>query len=215
MKCKSITKMLAAYLGDELTAARQRQVENHLKYCMFCRMELSALKKTDKMLDSWKDVEPRKDIAAEVMLQIKKEQYETSAIQRIWQFLDTRKYKFARAVGALLILAAVFLGVNRNQNPGTGVKHGAISPMIPNLSGNVGTFQPERVIYPTPPGNTTVSTERILLVPKNDMISSSLELSDLLRQYYKPASPSAVPVVHNFYDYKNATIEIRIQPQGQ
>ena len=214
MKCKRITKMLAAYLGDELTAARQRQVENHLKYCLFCRMELSALKKTDKMLDSWKDVELRKDIASEVMLRIKKEQDETSGIQRVWQFLDTRTYQFARAAGALLILAAVFFGVNRNQNPGTGVNSAGI-PIIQNLSGDAGTFQPGQVIYSTHPGNATLRSESILLVPENDLVSSSLELSDLLRQYYKPASPSAAPVIHNFYDYNNATIEIIIQQQGQ
>lgn len=50
MKCKDLEKLLPLYLDNELTAAQEQVVEEHLKTCLSCAVTLSRLKKVSTLL---------------------------------------------------------------------------------------------------------------------------------------------------------------------
>jgi anti-sigma factor RsiW len=73
MDCKDISRLMAAYLDNEVTAEERRQIESHLAGCPRCRKELAetaaardslrhAFKETADEVpvprDTWKQIQP-------------------------------------------------------------------------------------------------------------------------------------------------------------
>ena len=194
MKCNRIKKTLAAYLDDELTARRKEQVENHLKYCVFCRIELGAFRKSSKLLDGWSDIQPRKDIAGEVMLQIQKSRQDASVWERAWQFFDARKYQVAKAAALVLILAAIVTSVNLPQRQGA----------RPGLADMDGTVKRAPVVQPLRP----------LIQPSKEIpMPEDHELFKMYNQYYGTAAGKSSELrVRSFYDNKNRSMHLIVYP---
>jgi hypothetical protein len=74
MNCRKAIRQLPAHLDHELSEADAKELEAHLRVCVFCSTELSALRATSKMLDSWRAVLPQRCHAAAVIKEIRAEE---------------------------------------------------------------------------------------------------------------------------------------------
>lgn len=61
-------------MDRELTEGERKEVERHLEVCLFCSTELSALRTTSRMLDSWDAAPPRRSRVADVIGQVRAEE---------------------------------------------------------------------------------------------------------------------------------------------
>ncbi len=129
MKCKKVVKILPAYLDDELAAGVKKKVESHLRYCVLCRNELSALKESDRLLDVWNGIEPRKDLVGAVVSSIERESEEVSWADRFYDSIVRNKYKLVTAGANLLILAIVLLNLSNFFRSGPTTKAGISVPV--------------------------------------------------------------------------------------
>ena len=111
MKCKKVVRILPAYLDDELGAGVKKKVERHLKYCVLCRNELRALKESDRLLDVWNGIEPRKDLVGAVVGCLEGESEEVSWTDRFYDSIVRNKYKLVTAGANLLILAIILFNL--------------------------------------------------------------------------------------------------------
>ena len=82
MKCEEVSKEFAAILDGELEEAEMNVIKEHLRECSSCAQELQLHQKTSNLLRIWEDVEPKPQLASEVMATIDKEvrQYKRPAI---------------------------------------------------------------------------------------------------------------------------------------
>ena len=74
MNCRKAIRQLPAYLDRELTEGERKEVKQHLGVCLFCSTELSALRTTSRMLDSWDAASPRRSRVADVIGQVRAEE---------------------------------------------------------------------------------------------------------------------------------------------
>jgi anti-sigma factor RsiW len=58
MNCRAIRALLTPYLDDELDDVRREAVRHHLRCCARCRVELSTLDKTVRIIRLWAGVNP-------------------------------------------------------------------------------------------------------------------------------------------------------------
>jgi hypothetical protein len=103
MNCRKTIRQLPAYLDNELTEDEAKALQKHLEVCVFCSTELSALRATTKMLNSWRSIEPRRRCVDAVIAQIRAE--DGGAVERggTWRRLFrsqwvTRPVRVAAAV---------------------------------------------------------------------------------------------------------------------
>ncbi len=129
MKCKKVVRILPAYLDDELAAGVKKKVERHLKYCVLCRNELSALKESDRLLDVWNGIEPRKDFVGAIVSSIERESEEMSWADRFYDSIVRNKYKLVTAGANLLILAIILLNLSHIFRSGPTTKAGISIPV--------------------------------------------------------------------------------------
>ena len=104
MKCKKAIRQLPAYLDGELTESERAEVDRHLEVCLFCSTQLSALRRTSTMLDSWGAIFPRRSRVPDVVGQIQAEKEGAfDAHKTLWNYGVTG---FAvRAAAAVVFLA--------------------------------------------------------------------------------------------------------------
>jgi anti-sigma factor RsiW len=77
MDCKDVSRLMAAYLDNEVTAEERRQIEAHLAGCPRCRKELADMAAAQDSLrrafketaseagvprDTWKQIQPGLEI---------------------------------------------------------------------------------------------------------------------------------------------------------
>ena len=115
MKCRKIAKELPAYIANELSERARSRVEKHLKHCVPCTTELRALKRTDELLDTLGDVEPRRDLVGLVVRQIEREQETIPVFKRFLLTLRQRRPQLQYAAVNVLILVLLTLGIYRYQ----------------------------------------------------------------------------------------------------
>jgi hypothetical protein len=73
MKCKKAIRQLPAYLDRELADEERKELEQHIEVCLFCSTQLSALRTTSSVLDSWIAVPLRRSRVPDVVGQIRAE----------------------------------------------------------------------------------------------------------------------------------------------
>jgi len=115
MKCRKVAKELPAYIANELSERARSRVEKHLKHCVLCTAELGALKRTDQLLDTLGDVEPRRDLVGLVMRHIEREQETIPAFKRFLISLRERRPQLQYAAANILIVVLLALGIYRYQ----------------------------------------------------------------------------------------------------
>jgi hypothetical protein len=100
-------------LADELPEWARGRVEKHLKHCVLCTGELRALKRTDQLLDTLGEVEPRRDLVGLVMRRIEREQEAIPAFKRFLISLRERRPQLQYAAVNVLIVLLLALGLHR------------------------------------------------------------------------------------------------------
>ena len=109
MNCRKAIRQLPAYLDHELTEGERKEVEQHLEVCLFCSTELSALRTTSRMLDSWGGAPPRRSRVADVVGQVRAEEQGVLLPHRnLWNYGLTVFALRAAAVFVFLTGSAMF-----------------------------------------------------------------------------------------------------------
>jgi anti-sigma factor RsiW len=97
-----ISKLLAAYCGDDLETTERSRVEEHLAVCAACRAELSDLQTALRLIRTTPEVEPPPWLATRIMARIREQQREKrSWLQRLFFPLHV---KLPFEVAALLLV---------------------------------------------------------------------------------------------------------------
>jgi hypothetical protein len=109
MKCRTVAKELPAYLANELSEQARSRIERHLKHCALCTAELRALERTDRLLGTLDQVEPRRDLVRHVMRHIEREQETIPAFKRFLTSLRERQPQLQRAAAYILLAAGLAL----------------------------------------------------------------------------------------------------------
>ena len=109
MKCRTVAKEIPAYLANELSERARSRVETHLKHCAVCTAELRALRRTDQLLGTLDEVEPRRDLVGHVMRHIEHEQETIPAFKRFLTSLRERQPQLQHAAAYILLMAALVL----------------------------------------------------------------------------------------------------------
>ncbi len=111
MNCRKAIRQLPAYLDHELSDREANMLERHLNVCVFCSTELSSLRATSKMLDSWGDASPQRSHAAAVIKQIQaREQGVMGSERTAWSFWTSHFPSLSlRAAASLLFLVVSVL----------------------------------------------------------------------------------------------------------
>ncbi len=109
MKCRTVAKELPAYLANELSERARSRVEKHLKHCALCTAELRALERTDQLLGTLDQVEPRRDLVGHVMRHIEREQETIPAFKRFLTSLRERQPQLQHAAAYILLAGALVL----------------------------------------------------------------------------------------------------------
>lgn len=126
MKCKKAIRQLPAYLDRELTENEIAEVDRHLEACLFCSTQLSALRRTSTMLDSWGAVSPRRSRVPDVVGQIRGEEEGAFHVHRsLWNYGVTGFVLRAAAAFVFLagsvIFSAHFTGERGTEKVSAGV----------------------------------------------------------------------------------------------
>ena len=109
MKCRTVAKELPAYLVNELSERARSRVETHLKHCPLCTAELRALERTDQLLGTLDETEPRRDLVGHVIRHIEREQETVPAFKRFLTSLRERQPQLQHAAAYILLTAALVL----------------------------------------------------------------------------------------------------------
>ncbi len=125
MNCKSCQDELANYLFEEDTAAKNAQVAVHLAGCEGCSEELSSLRKTMNLLDTWEVPEPSLYFDQKMAVLLREEQAKAPAgwLERMRErllFNTGRQFRpaLAGALALVLILGGGgFIGVSSFNQP--------------------------------------------------------------------------------------------------
>jgi len=130
MNCKSCQDELANFLFDGETAAKNTQVAEHLTGCAICSEELSSLRKTMNLLDTWEVPEPSPYFDQKLAVLLREEQAKAPAgwLERMRErllFNTGRQFRPALA-GALALVLVLggggFIGVSTFNQPDPGPK---------------------------------------------------------------------------------------------
>jgi hypothetical protein len=113
MTCRKVAQRLPAFLANELPEQARSRIERHLKHCVLCTAELGALKRTDQLLDTLGEVEPRRDLVGLVMRRIEREQEAIPAFKRFLISLRERRPQLQYAVANILIVLLLAFGLHR------------------------------------------------------------------------------------------------------
>jgi anti-sigma factor RsiW len=117
MRCKSVTKNLAAYLDNELSQSKARKVSRHLSRCGACKLRESQLRQSWSLLDALKPGEMPENLASIVQERITiahilpKPYRQPSPLYRY--------VRYAVAAGIILTVTLYFLAapINRESPP--------------------------------------------------------------------------------------------------
>jgi len=113
MTCRKVALKLPAFLANELPERARSRIEKHLKHCVLCTAELRALKRTDELLDTLGEVEPRRDLVGLVMRRIEREQETTPAFKRFLISLRERRPQLVRTAAYVLAVFMLAFGSYR------------------------------------------------------------------------------------------------------
>ncbi|MBN1918038.1 MAG: zf-HC2 domain-containing protein [Verrucomicrobia bacterium] len=120
MTCRKVVTQLPAYLASELSERASSRVEAHLKHCALCTAELGALKRTDQLLATLPQIEPRRDLVGLVMQHIERERDTLPAFKRFLLSLRERQTQLRYAVANVLLVVVLALTIisfeNRRRN---------------------------------------------------------------------------------------------------
>jgi hypothetical protein len=115
MKCRKVAQELPAYLANELSERARSRVERHLKHCAVCTDELRALERTDQLLGTLGEIEPRRDLVGLVMQRIEREQESIPAFKRFLIALNERRPRLQYAAANILLVLALGIMVYNYQ----------------------------------------------------------------------------------------------------
>ena len=115
MKCRKVAQELPAYLANELPEGTRDRVERHLKHCVPCRSELRALKRTDQLLDTLGEIEPRRDLVGLVMRRIEREQETLPVFKRFLISVRERRSQVVYAAANVLAVLLLAFGLYQYQ----------------------------------------------------------------------------------------------------
>jgi hypothetical protein len=107
MKCRKVARELPAYLANELPEQTRTRVERHLKHCALCSDEARALERTDQLLGTLGEVEPRRDLVGLVMQHIEREQESIPAFKRLLIALNERRPRLQYVAANILLVIAL------------------------------------------------------------------------------------------------------------
>lgn len=111
MKCADARKSLVAYLEEDLSPPRAKELEAHLVECKGCRSELKALKATLNLLREEAPPEASKEFLANLLPRVRMRLEERKRVRT--QLLP----RFAYPSAAVLTVLAVLLLVRLNIRP--------------------------------------------------------------------------------------------------
>jgi len=103
MNCDEIRPLLDAFAEGELESPRQQTVEEHLKQCLSCQKELSAIRRTVRLLTEFGEVDEPADFAQQVRQRI-----ETRRTRHILDRLLPRRPLTRMLAGATCLILAGF-----------------------------------------------------------------------------------------------------------
>jgi hypothetical protein len=113
MTCRKVARKLPAFLANELPEQARSRIEKHLKHCVLCTGELRALKRTDELLDTLGEVEPRRDLVGLVMRRIEREQETIPAFKRFLISLREQRPQLVRVAAYALVLLMLAFGLRQ------------------------------------------------------------------------------------------------------
>ena len=70
MNCRRVMNLLSAYVDGELTGAEMLEIRRHLSNCEECMKECESLQITKQMVARLRNVAPREDFAAAIMMRL-------------------------------------------------------------------------------------------------------------------------------------------------
>jgi anti-sigma factor RsiW len=70
MRCRAVTRNLAAYLDNELSARKARKVQEHLARCPACKLRESELRQSWSLLNAFSTVEPPESLTRSIWTRI-------------------------------------------------------------------------------------------------------------------------------------------------
>ncbi|QGP90946.1 hypothetical protein MGLY_02670 [Neomoorella glycerini] len=102
MNCSQYRELLSPYLDGALPANQQRDLENHLRRCPFCREELEALRQTVNLLQAWSEEELDLPAGFEERLRSRLE-----ATCRPWYWRLPKSWLSLAAAAAIMVAVAL------------------------------------------------------------------------------------------------------------
>jgi len=195
MKCRKVAKELPAYIANELSERARSRIEKHLKHCVPCRAELGALKRTDQLLDTLADVEPRRDLVGLVMRQIEREQETIPAFKRFLLILRERRPQLQYAAVNVLLVVLLAFGIyhyqgwraRQAQRHQAALLGGSGTPTVTGVNGvsRPGTlWMPKRfLLFRWKPATPAIAQEDDIRIPLSEtgieQLNSELELAKM------------------------------------
>ncbi|MBI4684137.1 MAG: DUF2275 domain-containing protein [Nitrospirae bacterium] len=109
MECKDIQEKLSAYIEEILSSEEKMRVDEHLKSCNACRMNLADLKKTIEFVKELDEVESPSWLTQKVMAKIRAEAEQKESIwKRLFSPLSV-KLPIGAAATILLAITAFYV----------------------------------------------------------------------------------------------------------
>jgi anti-sigma factor RsiW len=142
MTCRKVIRKLSAYLANELPGWARSRVEKHLRHCVLCTGELRALKRTDQLLDTLGEVEPRRDLVGLVMRRIEREQEAIPAFKRFLISLGERRPQLVRSAAYVVALLMLAFGLHQYYQARSPAANDGVRPMA-SVPGPTVSTRPE------------------------------------------------------------------------
>ena len=69
MNCQRIQRMFSAFVDQELSGSEQIQVQDHIRYCEACRIELESIEAVKKIASQLRPLEVSEDLLQKMMVE--------------------------------------------------------------------------------------------------------------------------------------------------
>ena len=112
MDCKDVSRLMAAYLDNEVTAEERRQIEAHLAGCLRCRKELADMAAAQNSLRrAFKETASETPLPRDTWKQIQPGLEEINRPSFLFLFRTRRRRLIATVILAAIIITLVILWV--------------------------------------------------------------------------------------------------------
>lgn len=115
MECSSIKERLSEYLEDAVSREEKVLIEEHLKSCARCSIDLADLKKTIEHIRGLEEVEPPAWIAQKIMAELREEAQPKKGI--LWRLFYPPHIKLPLEAVAAILVVGIALYIYQDIKP--------------------------------------------------------------------------------------------------